>query len=250
MKAVVLAAGKGIRLRPLTNDKPKALVELNGKPLVEHVLGKLQKAGIDEVGLVVGWHSEMIEERLGESFGRMPLRYLKQEQALGTANAIATAKDFIGKEGFLCTYSDVIAESGIYQGLVEEFKEKEGNVFEEGVEDLDGEFDAVIVGREVKDPWRFGVLKLEDGKVLDIVEKPAVGEEPSNWISAGIYWFSPKIFELIAQVGKSERGEYEITDSLKKLALESRLGFKKYEGKCIDISNVEELKEAEKVELE
>lgn len=247
MKAVVLAAGRGIRLRPLTEKKPKAMVELLGKPMLEWVLESLKKAGIDEVAIIVGYLGEVIEKKFGKNFRGIPLVYLHQKEQLGTANAISFAREFAGNEGFICTYSDVIAESSIFGEIVEKFGEKRKDMFAESAENLQKKFDAVIVGREVRDPWRFGVLKIEGEKVIEIVEKPAIGEEPSNIINAGIYWFSPKIFDEIAKTGKSIRGEYEITDSLREIAKAGRLGLIKYDGRCIDISSIEDLKEAEQL---
>jgi bifunctional UDP-N-acetylglucosamine pyrophosphorylase/glucosamine-1-phosphate N-acetyltransferase len=244
MRAVVLAAGKGIRLRPLTEKKPKALVELSGKPLIEWVLERLGEAGVRETAIVVGYLGEMIEETLGNSFGEMQLHYIRQEEQLGTANAIASAEPFV-ENSFICTYTDVIAESSIFKQLVEKFSEKKQGVFLEAVEKAKQEFDAAIVGREVRDPWRFGALRIEGNRVVDIVEKPTIGEEPSNIVNAGIYWFSARIFGAIRRIGKSIRGEYEITDALKELAKEGRLCFIPYRGKCIDISTADDLKEAE-----
>ncbi|MAG21874.1 MAG: hypothetical protein CL943_01030 [Candidatus Diapherotrites archaeon] len=247
MKAVVLAAGRGIRLRPLTKDKPKALVELNGKPFLEWVLDALGSAGIKSTALVVGYLGEKIKERLGNNYNGMQLQYLQQETQLGTAKAIGLAKDFVGADSFICTYTDVIADQRIFKELVSEFAVDKGNVFDEAVEKVDRKFDAVIVGRNVRDPWRFGALKISDNKVLDIVEKPMIGQEPSKIINAGIYWFSPKIFEAIEATKKSDRGEFEITDSIKIMAVKGRVGFKLYDGKCIDISSKEDLEEAEEL---
>jgi NDP-sugar pyrophosphorylase family protein len=247
MKAVVLAAGKGIRLRPLTEKKPKALVELRGRPLIEHVLESLQEAGIEETTIVLGYLGRKIQKRLGKSFGGMPLKYARQESQLGTANAVASAEEAVAGNSFICSYADVIAESGIFSELVQRFGEKRGSVFAKAVEKPEQKVDAVVVGRRVRDPWRFGVLKTEGGKVLDIIEKPLIGEQPGNIINTGIYWFSPKIFEAIRRTGKSIRGEFEITDSLREIAKEGRLGFVEYNGKCFDISSVTDLEEAEQL---
>ncbi len=247
MKAVVLAAGKGIRLRPLTKKKPKALIELQGRALIEWVLDSLKEGGIKETAIVVGHLGEMIEEKLGNESNGMPLTYLPQGEQLGTAHAIAVAEAFVAGKDFICTYADVIAGGNIFKELIERFGEKKGSVFAEAVEKMERKFDAVIVGRTVRDPWRFGVLKVQGDKVVDIIEKPTVGQEPSNIINAGIYWFSSKIFEVIKRTGKSIRGEYEITDSLRELAKAGRVGFVPYKGRCIDISSTEDLKEAEQL---
>ncbi len=233
MKAVILAAGQGRRLRPLTNDRPKALVELAGKPFLEHVLEALSEAGVLEVGIVVGRLGEKIEEKFGEKFGEMKLSYLKQENEVGTAKAVYTAKGFVGDDDFICAHADVIIESGLYKKLIEEFHGKE-------------ELDAVIVGREVDEPWRYGVLRTENCFLKEIVEKPEKGKEPGKLINAGVYWFSRRIFKAIEETGKSERGEFELTDSIMRFAENNRAGVLHYEGKCFDIGSVEDLKNAEK----
>ena len=247
MKAVVLAAGKGVRLRPLTDKTPKALVEIAGKPLVEWVLESLKQAGVEETLIVVGHLGEKVKERFGQDFNGMALGYTEQKELDGNARAIALAKSFAGNSGFICAYCDVIVESSIFKELAEKSAKKEKSVFLEAVEESQEGFDAVVVGREVRDPWRFGVLKIEGERVLEVVEKPAIGEEPSNVINAGIYWFSPKIFSAIDKTEKSERGEFEITDSINILAKEGKVGLVRYKGKCIDIGTVEDLKAAEEI---
>ena len=127
----------------------------------------------------------------------------------------------------------MIGNEKIYGKLIEESEKRE-------------DIDMIIVGREEKEPWRFGVLEIEGNSLKAIVEKPAKGEEPSNMVNAGIYWFSPKIFELIKKVGKSERGEFEITDAIQELAFNGKAGFISLEGKYFDIGTKEELEEAEK----
>lgn len=246
MKAVVLAAGKGVRMRPLTNRKPKALVKLAGKTLIEHVLETLAGAGITEVLIITGHLSEKVEKKLGQEFAGMKLQYVKQAEQSGTANAIGLAKDFIGQEGFVCTYCDVVSESAVFKELFEAAKGKEKSVFMESVEGAEEPVKAIVVGREVKDPWRFGAMKIEGGRLVEIVEKPAIGTEPSNVINAGIYWFSPKIFDIIEGTERSERNEFEITDSLNQLAKENKVLVIKYGGRCLDIGTVEDLKSAEK----
>ncbi|MDP6670902.1 MAG: sugar phosphate nucleotidyltransferase [archaeon] len=233
MKAVVLAAGKGVRMAPLTNDRPKALVELAGKTLVERVLETLAGAGVTEVLIVTGHLEEMVKEKLGQEFGGMRLKYIKQAEQSGTANAIGLAKEFVGTEGFVCTYCDVISKSSIFKELFDAANGGDGNSPK-----------AIVVGREVSDPWRFGVMKVKDGLLEEIVEKPAKGNEPSNLINAGIYWFSPNIFGAIERTEKSSRNEFEITDSLNELAKENKVQVIEYTGLCLDIGTVKDLEQA------
>ncbi len=246
MKAVILAAGKGVRMRPLTESRPKALVELAGKPLIGHVMEAIAGAGVKEVLVITGHLGEMLEKKLGQEFGGMKLQYVRQAEQSGTASAIGLAKEFAGNEGFVCAYCDVIAESSVFRELFEKAGGEEKSVFMESVEKERDSLGAIVVGREVKDPWRFGVMKIEEGRLVEIVEKPTIGEQPSNVINAGIYWFSPRIFDAIERTGKSERNEFEITDSLNELAKKNKVLVIKYKGRCLDIGTVENLKSAER----
>ena len=235
MKAVVLAAGKGVRMAPLTNDRPKALVELAGKTLIERVLEIFAGAGVKEVLIVTGHLGEMVEEKLGQEFDGMKIKYVNQAEQSGTANAIGLAKEFVGSEGFVCTYCDVVSKSSIFIEL-----------FEAASVGGENSPEAIVVGRKVSDPWRFGVMKVKGERLVEIIEKPAKGTEPSKLINAGIYWFSPKIFDAIDQTGKSERNEFEITDSLNALAKENKVQVVEYAGRCLDIGTVKDLEAAEK----
>jgi NDP-sugar pyrophosphorylase family protein len=235
MKAVVLAAGKGVRMAPLTDNKPKALVELAGKTLIERVLETFAGAGVKEVLIVTGYLGELVEEKLGQEFGGMTLKYVNQAEQSGTANAIGLAKEFAGDSDFVCTYCDVISKSSIFKEL-----------FDAASVSGENSPEAIVVGREVSDPWRFGVMKVKEGLLEEIVEKPAAGTQESKLINAGIYWFSSKIFDAIDQTGKSERNEFEITDSLNTLAKENKVQVIEYAGKCFDIGTVEDLEAAEK----
>lgn len=230
MKAVILAAGRGVRLRPLTEKIPKVMVKVKGKPLLEHVLGKLAEAGIDGFEIVVGYRREAIEKHFGNRFSGVPINYLFQAELFGTAHAIALARGRV-KGNFLVVNGDVLVESALFRELA-------------AADEFD-DFDVKVVGRTVDDPWRYGVLVEENGILRDIVEKPNYGEEPGNLINAGIYRFNMKIFEAIEKTKKSARGEYEIVDSIKILM---RAGGKAaivhYSGACIDVGDLEDLEKA------
>ena len=227
MKAVILAAGLGKRMKPLTNDKPKALVEFKGKPLLEHVLESLEKAGIKEAVIVVGFGSGMIRKRFGTAFGKMKLSYVKQRVQMGTAHAVLQAKEKV-KGRFLVGHADVIVLPSLWKKLAA----KKG-------------FDAVVALREDKQPERYGVALVSGKKLEAIIEKPSKKLE-SNLVNAAAYLFSKKIFAELEETKVSKRGELELTDSINSLAAKGRAGFVVYRGKCIDIGTVEELRNAEK----
>jgi len=234
MKAVVLAAGKGVRLRPLTDKIPKVMVEVKGKPLLGHVLARLVDAGIEGFEIIVGYKKEAIMEYFGNVFAGLPINYIAQEEQLGTAHAVALAEGRV-QGNFIVVNGDVLVEGALFKKLME----GEGDPLAEG------EFDAIVVGRQVDDPWRYGVLVYEGDVLKDIIEKPEYGKQPGNIINAGIYRFNEKIFPAIRETKESERAEFEIVDSIKILMHSGgKAGVLLYEGACIDIGDAEDLKSA------
>ncbi len=233
MKAVVLGAGKGVRLRPLTNGTPKVMIKLGGKPILERILDSLADAGIEEIEIVVGYLKEKIEEHFKGSYRGIHINYLWQEKQLGTAHAIGLAKEFIGEGDFIVMNGDVVVEKELIKGLAhrDEF-------------DLS---DAIVVGREVNDPWRYGVMELSEERLEKIVEKPEFSSTSSKIINAGIYRFNEKIFDEIGKVKISKRGEYEIVDAINALAKDGKVMVKVYGGFCIDIGDEDDLKSAEEL---
>jgi len=224
LKCVVLAGGKGTRMLPLTENNPKALVELNGKALLGQVLEGFAEAGFEEAGIVVGGSGEQIVEKFGEEFNGMKLKYLEQKEPLGTADAVRIAGNFVGSEDFVAGNADVIVGAGDLKKLAE----------------VQG-FDAVVLAHESRAPWKYGCLKTEEETLLEIVEKPEKGKEPSSLVNAGCYKFSQKIFEEIEKIEKSKRGELEITDAVNAFAEEGKAGFVKAVGKVRDIGSLEDL---------
>ncbi len=202
MQAVVLAAGKGVRMRPLTEQMPKAMIPLAGKPVLERILENLAKAGYTEIHLVVGYMKESIEKKFGEKFQGMKINYFVQEKQLGTAHAMSLVEGFVD-DNFVVVNADVLVESELLKDLAksDEF-------------DLS---DAKIVTIEVSDTWRYGCLKIVKGQVKDIVEKPAPGQEPSHSVNIGVYKFDKLIFAAIKEINLSERNEFELVDAIKEL---------------------------------
>jgi len=227
MKAVVLAAGKGKRMHPLTKKKPKALVKLKGKPLLEHVLAGFEKAGVKETIVVIGFLGEKIEKKFGKKFGKMKLSYVDQRVQMGTAHAVLQMKKKLrGK--FLVGHADVIVKPSLWKKLME----KKG-------------FDAVITLRKDKHPEKFGVAVTKGKRLEKIVEKPK-DKKLGNLVNAAAYLFGQKIFSALEKTKVSKRGEFELTDSINILAAKGKTGFVVYKGKCLDIGSIKELREAEK----
>ncbi|MBN1802364.1 MAG: NTP transferase domain-containing protein [Candidatus Lokiarchaeota archaeon] len=214
MKAVILAAGKGKRLRPITASRPKPMIPIAGKPLLEHTLISLKEAGINQVLLIVGYKEEMIKQYFGNgtSLG-VKIEYITQNEHLGTAHATYLAKDFIDDEGaFLMMYGDLLVETKAYKEIVENFRNSKAN--------------GLVSLIEVENPREFGIISLDpSGMVEKIVEKPAEELKMGNLANAGVYIFDPQVFKAIELTKKSIRGEYELTDSIEILIRESKMTF-------------------------
>ena len=200
-KAVILCAGEGSRLRPLTFSRPKHLLPVAGKPLLGWALESLAEAGIEEVGLVVGHRPEAIQRYAGDgaAFG-LEATYLTQPKPLGLAHAVDSARDFIGDDSFLLYLGDNLLENGVAP-LVELYAAR-GPA-------------AVLFVKEVPDPRAYGVVVTEGDRVTRLLEKPA--DPPSNLAIVGAYAFSPAIMQAIKETPPSARGEYEITDAIQRL---------------------------------
>jgi UDP-N-acetylglucosamine diphosphorylase/glucosamine-1-phosphate N-acetyltransferase len=193
MKAVILAAGEGTRMHPLTYTRPKVMLPLANKPLVEHLLIETRKAGITEFTFVVGYHDEKVREHFGngEKWG-VNIGYCRQKKQLGTADAVRMAEG-LTDENFLVINGDIVVASEDIRGIM-------------------GAKDITLGIIKVEDARDFGVVQLSQGKVVRIHEKAE--NPPSNMANAGLYLFTPDIFGAISRAPKSPRGEYEITDSL------------------------------------
>jgi len=200
MKAMVLAAGRGVRLKPLTSTRPKHMLAVGGAPLLEWMLRRLMEAGADEVLIVTHYMEEAIRGYFGDgSELGLRLRYARQEKVLGTANAFGLAESFAAGEEFIGVYGDLYVSPGAVEAVVEAHRKGETTM-------------AVI---PVEAPSQYGVVNLEGDMVKGIVEKPAAGAEPSRLANAGIYVFTPEVFRWIKETKLSKRREYEVTDSLR-----------------------------------
>jgi UDP-N-acetylglucosamine diphosphorylase/glucosamine-1-phosphate N-acetyltransferase len=197
LKAVILAAGEGHRMRPLTANRPKVMLPIAGKPILEHLLVEAKAAGVKEFTFVVGYCGEQVRNYFGDG-GKwgVSIAYSEQRKQLGTADAIRAAAGVI-EENFLVVNGDVIVNHADLKKLMQ----SSGNTM------------SVI---EVKDPRGLGIVELAKGKVVNIHEKSK--RPPTLWANTGVYLFTPEIFSAIEKTEKSPRGEYEITDSLQILA--------------------------------
>ncbi len=196
MQAVILAAGEGNRMRPLTGNRPKVMLPIANRPILEHLLIEVKEAGIQEFVFVVGYGSEQVREYFGkgERWG-VSIDYSEQRKQSGTADAIRMVESAVDGS-FLVINGDVV----IGREDIRRIGIKKYNTM--GVID-------------VKDPRGLGIVELAGEKVVNICEK--TDTPPGLTANTGIYLFTPEIFEAIAKTEKSPRGEYEITDSLQLL---------------------------------
>ncbi|MES2014197.1 MAG: nucleotidyltransferase family protein [Patescibacteria group bacterium] len=194
MQALILAGGEGKRLRPLTNDCPKGMVLLNGRPLLEHVIQELPDA-VTDIVMIIGYHGEKIQNHFGTSWQGRRVQYVEQKEQLGTWDAVYLAKDLL-HEHFIMLYGDDIGDK---------------EAFTKGAEH---QYCLFVAERE--DPEHYGVVALNpDGTLKEIVEKP---EHPvGNLVNSGAMILSPDAFSITPY--KDERlGEYFLTDLLSEIA--------------------------------
>lgn len=202
MKAVILCAGRGTRLRPLTYTGVKHLLPVANRPILFHVMDDLVGAGIDDVCVVVSEGAQDVREALGNGEKwNILISYVTQESPQGLAHAVKMARDFVGDERFLVYLGDNLFEKGVYEFVHAAWcRECEG---------------AVMLA-PVSEPQRFGVAQLDkQGRLNAVEEKPE--NPPSNLALTGVYAFTPRVFDAIDAIRPSGRGELEITDAIQQL---------------------------------
>ena len=202
MKGVILHGGHGTRLRPLTHTGPKQLLPIANKPMSQFCLEAISETGITDIAIVIGGvGSNKVREYYedGKKFG-VNITYIEQDEPRGIAHAVRLCKEFVNNEKFLVFLGDNIIQKSI-TNFVKNFK--------------NSDFDATILLCEVDNPSRFGIAEVENNKILKITEKPK--EPTSNLAVTGIYFLTPKIFQIIDDLKPSWRNEFEITDALDNL---------------------------------
>lgn len=197
MKALVTSGGRGTRLRPITHTKNKHLIPIANKPILHYALDYLREAGITDIGIVYAADSDEVPRALGDgSRHGVKLTYIPQIAPLGLAHVVKISRDFIADEPFVFYLGDNLIVGGI-QRFVEAFERAGSNCH--------------LTLARVKDPERFGVPELRDGRIVAIEEKPARPKSP--FAVAGIYFYDASIFEACEAIAPSARGELEISDA-------------------------------------
>jgi UDP-N-acetylglucosamine diphosphorylase / glucose-1-phosphate thymidylyltransferase / UDP-N-acetylgalactosamine diphosphorylase / glucosamine-1-phosphate N-acetyltransferase / galactosamine-1-phosphate N-acetyltransferase len=203
-KAVLLAAGRGTRMRELTAEVPKPMIKVRGKPILLHIVEGLQATGIKNFLIIIGYHGEAIREYFGDGtcFG-LQIHYATQVMQDGTGRVVDLARDFTSTAPFILHYGDILIDRKNYPALV----------------DLPEAIEAIVTVKKNEDVSKGGAVFVNDRmEVTDICEKSQPGEVNSPWYNAGIYSFRSSIFEWTAKLQPSARGEYELTDAIRAFA--------------------------------
>src|SRR6266487_170219 len=203
-KAVILAAGRGTRMRELTADLPKPMIEVRGKPVLQHIVEGLRDAGVRKFLIIVGYRADAVQNFFGDgSRFKIDIEYATQVTQDGTGRVVDLAKNFVAKLPFVLAYGDILIDPANYKRIV----------------DLADGIEALISVTRGEDVSKGGAVFVNDKmELMDLREKPKPGESTSPWYNAGLYAFRSSIFNFTAKLKPSPRGEYELTDAIRELA--------------------------------
>lgn len=203
-RAVILAAGRGTRMRELTAQLPKPMIEVRGKPVLQHIIEGLRDTGIRDCLVVVGYCADAVRDFFGDgSHYNVAIQYKTQTVQDGTGRVVELAHDFAGNHPFILAYGDILVNPGNYKRVV----------------DLPDDVEAMLTVTRGEDVSKGGAVFLSATMdLVDLREKPKPGEPTSPWYNAGLYAFRPSIFDFISKLKPSPRGEYELTDAIRDLA--------------------------------
>lgn len=198
MKGVILCAGKATRLYPLTKNIPKSTLRILNKSILERILDSLLSANIKEIGIVINGKHEKYNDILKHfKYKNIKIQFFYQREPLGIAHGVLQVEKFID-DSFILVLGDNIYDINLKENI-RIFYENKSNCH--------------LMVKKVKQPERFGVIKVLGDEILDIIEKPKIST--SNMAVTGIYIFDKNIFKACRNIKPSKRGEYEITDAIK-----------------------------------
>ena len=207
-KAVLLAAGRGTRMREMTAELPKPMLEVRGKPVLQYIVEGLRDACIADFLIIVGYRADAVENFFGDgSRYKIGIRYSTQTVQDGTGRVVELAKNFVGNDSFILGYGDILVAPENYKRVC----------------DLPTGVEALVSVTRGEDVSKGGAVFVnEQMELIDLREKPKPGEPTSPWYNAGLYAFRPSIFDFTAKLKPSPRGEYELTDAIRALAQSGR----------------------------
>jgi dTDP-glucose pyrophosphorylase len=192
-------------MRDLTEALPKPMLQVRGKPVLQHIVEGSRDAGLTNFLIVVGWRAEVVKEFFGDgSKLGVRIEYATQTVQDGTGKVVELAREFAGNDPFLLSYGDILIAPENYSRICGALAGAEAVVSVKRSDDV-SQGGAVFVN--------------EQFELVDLREKPKPGEPTSPWYNAGVYAFRPSIFDFIAKLERSPRGEYELTDAIRNLAL-------------------------------
>jgi dTDP-glucose pyrophosphorylase len=203
-QAVLLAAGRGTRMRELTRDLPKPMIEVRGKPVLQHIVEGLRDAGVRRFLIIVGYRADAVQNFFGDGTRyKIDIQYATQVAQDGTGRVVDLARNFVGDSAFVLAYGDILVAPENYQRIV----------------DPADDVEALISVTRGEDVSKGGAVFLNDKfELVDLREKSKAGEATSPWYNAGLYAFRTSIFDFTAKLKPSLRGEYELTDAIRELA--------------------------------
>lgn len=203
-KAVLLAAGRGTRMRDLTNEMPKPMISVRGRPILSHIIEGLRVAGVTEFLLIVGYRAEIVRQAFRDGAGLgVRIDYATQQVQDGTGKVVELARQFTATDPFVLHYGDILIEPANYSRLTL----------------LPDDTEAIVTVKYNEDVSQGGAVFVNERfELVDLREKPQPNEQTSPWYNAGVYTFRSSIFDFTARLERSPRGEYELTDAVRALA--------------------------------
>ena len=208
-KAVVLAAGKGVRLWPLTEHRSKHMIPIAGRPVIGHVVSAVESSGTRNLLVVTGYKEELIRKYLGDGtrWG-VKIEYVHQGDVTGTASALSVTREQVADGDFIAVYGDLVLAPAAITRVLDTHRRKRSM--------------ATVGLVPVSRPESYGMARISGGWLTEIVEKPQPSESPSDLANAGVYVLNSTIFDYLEKTLRSGRGEYEITDAISSLAGEGK----------------------------
>jgi NDP-sugar pyrophosphorylase family protein len=202
LKAIILCAGLGTRLKPYTNEYQKTMIPLHGKPLLEYIINGIKTAGIKEFIIVVGYNKEQIIDYFqeGHKWG-IEIEYIEQKELNGTGGALLLCESSIKSQHFFLTWGDTLTTYNLYKKVCYVFRKEHA--------------DFILVSNYVEDPYKGAAVYCNDKYCSDIVEKPPKGTSTTNLNNSGIFMLSKEIFEILRIQKPSKRGEIEVPEAIR-----------------------------------
>jgi len=232
---VIPAAGRGERLLPLTRAMPKEMVIVDGKPFIQYVVEGMAAAGVEKIYIITGWRKHSVLDYFGSGakFG-VDISYIVQDEMLGLADAIGRVRNFVNESFVVGLGDDIFYPTSCIKDIID-FHETKKPSATLSIEQVDK--------NEVE---KYGIVKIDNNeRILDLIEKPKIGEAPSNLAIAGIYVFTSDIFDAISRTKPGKNNELQLTDSIKLLVDAGKTVYaKKLDGQRITIGSIDELRKA------